>query len=140
MAPDRLCSPSSGYDRGDEMNARRVAAAMAIPCLLVLAAPADAQNRRATRAQPPAAFDLRQIPSGQADESLRLRPLEEPAQSAGSGFLESWDVDVNAVFGIGRFRIGDLPRRRSNMERVRNNLMERENRAIAGAGVRISFD
>lgn len=140
MALDRLCSPSSGYDRGDEMNARRVAAAMAIPCLLVLAHPADAQNRRATRAQPPATFDLRQIPSGQADESLRLRPLEEPAQSAGSGFLESWDVDDNAVFGIGRFRIGDLPRRRSNMERVRDNLMERENRAIAGAGVRISFD
>jgi len=122
------------------MNARRFAAAMAIPCLLVLASPADAQNRRATRAQPPAGFDLRQMPAGQADESLRLRPLEEPAQPAGSGFLESWNVDDNAVFGIGRFRIGDLPRRRSNMERVRANLMERENRAIAGAGVRISFD
>ncbi len=137
MAPDRLCSPSSGYDRGDEMNARRVAAAMAIPCLLVLAHPADAQNRRA---QAPAAFDLRHMPAGQPDEGLRLRPLEEPAQPVSTGFLESWDVDDNAVVAIGRFRIGDLPRRRSNMERVRDNLMERENRAIAGAGVRISFD
>jgi len=122
------------------MNAGRLAAAMAIPCLFVLAAPADAQNRRAARAAPPATFDLRQMPTGQADESLRLRPLEEPVRPAGSGFLESWDVDDNAVFGIGRFRIGDLPRRRNNMERVRDNLMERENRAIAGAGVRISFD
>lgn len=122
------------------MNTRRLAAAMAIPCLFVLANPADAQNRRAIRAAPPAAFDLRQMPAGEADESLRLRPLEEPAQPAGSGFLESWNVESNAVVGIGRFRIGDLPRRRSNMERVRENLMDRENRAIAGAGVRISFD
>jgi hypothetical protein len=122
------------------MNTRRLAAAMAIPCLLVLAAPADAQTRRATRAQPPAAFDLRQVPTGTVDETLRLRPLEEPARAGGSGFLESWDVDDNAVLAIGRFRIGDLPRRRNNMERVRNDLMERENRAIAGAGVRISFD
>ena len=122
------------------MNARRFVAAMAIPCLFVLANPADAQNRRATRAAPPASFDLRGMPAGREDESLRLRPLEEPAPSGGSGFLESWDVDDNAVVAIGRFRIGDLPRRRNNMERVRDNLMERENRAIAGAGVRISFD
>ena len=122
------------------MNARRFAAAMAIPCLFVLAHPADAQDRRATRATPPASFDLRQVPRGSEDESLRLRPLEEPAQPSGSGFLESWDVDDNAVVAIGRFRIGDLPRRRNNMERVRDNLMDRENRAIAGAGVRISFD
>ena len=122
------------------MNARRFTAAMAIPCLLALAAPADAQDRRATRAAPPATFDLRQNPAPPEDESLRLRPLEEPAPAASTGFLESWDVDENAVFGIGRFRIGDLPRRRNNMERVRDNLMERENRAIAGAGVRISFD
>lgn len=113
---------------------------MAIPCLFVLATEADAQNRRAARAVPPAAFDLRQLPAGQPDESLRLRPLEEPAQPAGTGFLESWDVDDNAVVAIGRFRIGDLPRRRSNMERVRENLIDRENRAIAGAGLRISFD
>ena len=122
------------------MNARRFVAAMAIPCLFVLASEADAQDRRTARAAPPATFDLRRAPVGQPDESLRLRPLEEPAQPANSGFLESWNVDDNAVFGIGRFRIGDLPRRRNNMERVRDNLMERENRAIAGAGVRISFD
>ena len=122
------------------MNARRLTAAMAIPCLFVLASQADAQNRRATRAAPPASFDLRQTPAGSVDETLRLRPLEEPAQPVSTGFLESWDVDDNAVVAIGRFRIGDLPRRRSNMERVRDNLMERENRAIAGAGVRISFD
>lgn len=122
------------------MNVRRFAAAMAIPCLFVLPSQADAQNRRATRASPPAAFDLRQLPAGREDESLRLRPLQEPAEAPSSGFLESWSVQSNAVFGIGRFRVGDIPRRRSNIERVRDNLMERENRAIAGAGMRISFD
>ena len=113
---------------------------MAVPCLFILAPEADAQNRGAARAAPPTAFDLRAMPAGQVDETLRLRPLQEPVEPASSGMLESWQVDTNAMFGVGRFRVGDIPRRRSNMERVRDNLMERENRAIAGAGMRISFD
>jgi len=122
------------------MNARRVAAAMAIPCLLILASEANAQNQNGARAGPPAAFDIRQLPASPADAVARLQPVDEPVRPASNGMLESWTVGANATFGIGRFRVGEIARPRTNTERMRENLMERENRSIAGAGLRINFD
>jgi hypothetical protein len=54
--------------------------------------------------------------------------------------IETWSLGRNAQLGLGRFRVMEVARPRSNVERVRDPLiMERETRPIAGAGINIRF-
>ncbi len=125
------------------MNVRRLTAAAAVPCLCLLAFEANAQVRRADRpiaTAPAPAFNLRELPPSRDDRAQRIGLTEDWAEAPNDGMLGAWDMGGNARFGLGRFRVGEIARPRSNTERVRDDLMARENRAIAGAGVRVSFD
>jgi hypothetical protein len=118
------------------MNVRRAIAASATACLCFAAGEAAAQDRRAGPARP-MSFDLRSLPpEAEPEERQRLRS-EEPAGATRSGMIRSWALEPNMEFGLGRFQVGEIARARTNTERVR---LERENRSIAGAGLRIRFD
>lgn len=115
------------------MYLRRVAAAAACLCLLAVEAAAQSRSGAGYR---PIAFELSQ-PAPVSAENHRLQPLEPAARARSTGMLESWPVAENAEIGIGRFGVGTVARPRTNMERDR--MMERENRNIAGAGMRLRF-
>lgn len=116
------------------MDVRHVAAVAAVPCLCLLATPADAQSRRNATYRP-IAFEL--APAARPDAAdHRLQEVDQPAQRA-SGMLGTLAVTDDAEIGIGRFGVGTIARARTNIERDR--MMERENRSIAGAGMRLRF-
>ncbi len=77
-------------------------------------------------------------PAAPDPKTPRAPVLEEPPQPETISMLESWSMDEATQLGLGRFRIAEPPRPRSNMERVRSP-MDRETRAIAGAGLSIRF-
>jgi hypothetical protein len=120
------------------MNVRHLMVMLTIPCACIAAEQAIGQDRSvygpqetATRLTPatPAERDRSRIPI--LEDRERSRPIE---------MLESWTLSEQAELGIGRFRVGEIARARTHNERVRENLMIREDRAIAGAGIRIRFD
>lgn len=116
------------------MDVRRIAAVAALPCLCLMASPADAQSRRTTTYRP-IAFELRPEVHPLATDQR----VQEDGRSAArsSGLLGSLAVTEDAEIGIGRYAVGTIARPRTNVERER--MMERENRSIAGAGMRLRF-
>jgi hypothetical protein len=120
------------------MYMRRHAAALATICACAFAAPALAQPSRTygpvepARTAPPA-------PAAQRISNITEAPSAAPALR--DGMLSRMELGGGAELGLGRFRVGDIPSRRSNMEMERNPAaLERPSRAIAGAGLRIRFD
>jgi hypothetical protein len=71
--------------------------------------------------------------------SPRLPVLEDRQRVQPRDMIESWQIGDKAEFGLGRFHVGEIARARTNTERVRDDLMAGENRAVAGAGIRIRF-
>lgn len=118
------------------MSVCRVFAVAAVPCLCLAAEAAEAQSRRAAGPIQPIAYQLPAAPASNAGDQRVAAPVPLPDGRV-PGMIESWDVGGNAAFGLGRYSVGTVPRPRSNMERER--MMERENRAIAGAGVQLRF-
>jgi hypothetical protein len=54
--------------------------------------------------------------------------------------IESWSLGDNAQVGLGRFRVMEMARPRTNIERERAPLtMDRPTRPIMGAGLSIRF-
>ena len=121
------------------MNARLLFAALAVPCLCAAAETAIGQDRSAYGPNDPAQRPAIVQPAEPDRNSPRLPVLEERQRVQAGDMLESWQVGDKAEFGIGRFHVGEIARARTNTERVRDDLMARENRAVAGAGLRIRF-
>jgi hypothetical protein len=120
------------------MNVRHLMVMLTIPCACIAAEQAIGQDRSVYGPQEPAPATLKPAPASDPD-SPRLPVLEE-RDRARIEMLESWSVGDRAELGIGRFQVGEVARGRTNTERVRDDLMARENKAIAGAGLRIRFD
>jgi hypothetical protein len=120
------------------MNARLLAAALAVPCLCAAAEQAIGQDRGAYGPNDPARTATAPKPEPISDPA-RLPVLEERDRAKTIDMIESWQVGDRAEIGVGRFQVGEIARGRTNTERVRDDLMARENRAVAGAGVRIRF-
>jgi hypothetical protein len=116
------------------MNVRHLMVMLTIPCACVAAERAIGQDRSVYGPQLPTAT----APTPDR-ASLRL-PVVPEREQARIDMIESWRVGDKAEFGLGRFQVGQIARAPTNTERVRDDLMARENRAIAGAGVRIRFD
>ena len=122
------------------MYTRRHAAALAITCACTFAAPALAQPSRtygpvepAQRIAPPAPASPQRLSA--------LTPAPAPQPVLRDGLIERMELGGGAEIGIGRFRVGNIPKPRTNMEMERNPAaLERPSRAIAGAGLRIRFD
>jgi hypothetical protein len=115
------------------MDVRRVIAALAIPCACILPAQAFAQQSRFVGPVEPRA---QQAPP--TEEPLHRQPVVRQEPAARSAMLESWQVAENAEFGIGRFRVMEIARPRTNLERERP-VMDQPTRGIAGAGLRVRF-
>lgn len=121
------------------MNARSLIAALAIPCLCVAAEQAIGQDRGVYGPTEPARpAETQTRPPERSPQ--RLPVIEEEDEARRIDMLESWQLGEAAELGIGRFRVGEIARGRTHTERVRDDLMARENRAIGGAGLRIRFD
>jgi hypothetical protein len=121
------------------MNARTLIAALAIPCLCAAAEQAIGQDRSTYGPTDPARAPVAQRAEPDRN-SPRLPVVDDRDRAKPIEMLESWQVGDKAEFGLGRFQVGEIARARTNTERVRDDLMARENRAIAGAGLRIRFD
>ncbi len=121
------------------MNARLLFAALAVPCLCAAAETAIGQDRSAYGPIDPAKRAPVAQPAEPDRNSPRLPVLEDRQRVEPRDMIGSWQVGERAEFGLGRFHVGEIARARSNTERVRDDLMARENRAVAGAGVRIRF-
>jgi hypothetical protein len=119
------------------MNVRHLMVMLTIPCACIAAEQAIGQDRSVYGPQEPAPAAINPAPAADPD-SPRL-PVIEERERARVDMLEAWSVGDKAELGIGRFRIGEIARGRTNTERVRDDLMARENRAVAGAGLRIRF-
>jgi hypothetical protein len=120
------------------MNVRLLIAALAIPCFCAAAEQAMGQDRSAYGPQLPAAPAAAQ--KAEATRNPARLPVIEEREQARTEMIESWQVGDKAEFGLGRFQVGEVARGRTYTERVRDDLMARENRAIAGAGLRLRFD
>jgi len=116
------------------MNVRHLVGALALSCACLAAEQAVGQDRSAYGPQDP---KLQQIAPRPAPEP-RLPIIEEP-QRARITMIESWQVGDKGEVGLGRFSVGPIPRRQTHTERVRDDMMARDNRSIAGAGLRIRF-
>ncbi len=116
------------------MNVRHLVGALALPCACLAAEQAIGQDRSAIGPQDP---KLQQIVPAPAPEP-RVPVVVEP-QRQKITMIESWQVGDKAELGLGRFTVGEIPRRQTHTERVRDDMMARENRSIAGAGFRIRF-
>ncbi len=116
------------------MDLRHVAAAAVLPCLCLTAVQADAQRRRSA-AEPPIQFELRPYQPPLATDQ-RVRD-EGPPPIRSNGLLARLAITEDADIAVGRFGVGTIARPRTNVERDR--MMERENRNIAGAGMRVRF-
>jgi hypothetical protein len=119
------------------MSLRRLMTALTIPCACVAAERAIGQDRSVYGPQEPATRSIVQQPP--ADARTQRLPVIEEQRATKIDMLESWSVGDKAEFGIGRFRVGEIARQRTHVEQVREDLMARENRAIAGAGLRLRF-
>jgi|GEM_PF-4900673 len=119
------------------MNARHLMVMLTIPCACVAAGQAIGQDRSVYGPQPPAPAP--QSAPAPGSNSPRLPMLEERERPR-MEMIESWRLGDKAELGVGRFQVGELARARTYTERVRDDLMARENKAIAGAGLRIRFD
>lgn len=70
----------------------------------------------------------------------RLPLVAQAPPRAAITSLQSWSVANDAEISLGRFRVIDQARRRTNVERERHPLqMDMETKAIAGAGFRLRF-
>jgi hypothetical protein len=121
------------------MNARLLFAALAVPCLCAAAESAIGQDRSTYGP----VDTVRPAParSPEADrDAHRLPALDLREEQRRIEMIEAWQVGKRAEFGLGRFRVGEVARAPTHTERVRDDLMARENKAIAGAGLRIRFD
>ncbi len=116
------------------MDLRRFAAVAVLPCLLLTAAEADAQRRRSS-VEPPILFELRPYQPPLATDQ-RVRD-DGPPPVRSNGLLARLAITEDADIAVGRFGVGTIARPRTNTERPR--MMERENRNIAGAGMRLRF-
>jgi hypothetical protein len=121
------------------MNARLLFAALAVPCLCVAAETAIGQDRSIHGPVDPGRLPAARAAQADAN-SPRLPLLSEQNNRPRIEMIESWQVGDKAEVGFGRFQVGEIARGRTHTERVREDLMARENRAIAGAGLRIKFD
>lgn len=124
----------TGLRQGFGMEVRRVAAVATLPCLCFTTAEAGAQSRRSA-AEPPVVFELRPYQPPLVTNQRVQEDTRRPTRV--SGMLGTLTVTENAEIGIGRFGVGTIARARTNLERER--MMERENRNIAGAGMRVRF-
>ena len=118
---------------------RRHAAALAASCALLSAAPLFAQASRTNVVPIPA--QVRIVRTNAPVRPVRLEPVAEwqAEDPMPGGMIQSWAVDRDVEFGLGRFRVSEA-RRRTNLENERNPArMEQPTRAIAGAGLRIRF-
>lgn len=119
------------------MSVRLLPATLATACACLVPGHAVAQDRSASA-------PLVRGPAGisriglDAPEPAPAPLAEERQRAAPSGLLQSWDVGVGAELGLGRYRVGEIARSRTHTEKVRS-LTDRDNRAIAGAGFRLSF-
>jgi hypothetical protein len=121
------------------MNLRHaICAAAALPCLCMLALPADAQQRRQRPRPTAVTFDLGQLPAPRQRPVERYELREEPAPAQPVGLLQSWEVG-DAVVGVGRYTVGAWPRPRTNTERLRLESTTGDTRNIAGAGMSVRF-
>jgi hypothetical protein len=118
------------------MNVRHLMVMLTIPCACIAAEQAIGQDRSVYGPQLRAPTQPAQAPD---PKSPRLPVLEE-RERARIEMLESWQVGDKAEIGIGRFQVGEIAHGRTNTERVRDDLMARDDKAIAGAGLRIRFD
>ncbi len=121
------------------MNARLLFAALAVPCLCAAAETALGQDRSAYGPIDPAKRPPMVQPAEPDRNSPRLPVLEDRQRVQPRDMIESWQIGDKAEFGLGRFHVGEIARARTNTERVRDDLMAGENRAVAGAGIRIRF-
>ena len=121
------------------MHMRRLAAALVGSCAVFSPVPTLAQASRATL--PPAVTEARIVRTASpTTNDPRLTPMPEwrERELMPGGMLQSWRQE-NVEIGLGRFRVTEA-RRRTNLETERNPAaLERESRAIAGAGMRIRF-
>ena len=107
-----------------ERLSRRLAAALAISCILGTAA--VAQTPEPAR------------PAEPRDHRLTL-DLREPSR-ASSGMLARLPVGEDAAIGIGRFSIVEPSRPQTNTERERDPMtIRRREQGIGGLGLRITF-
>lgn len=119
------------------MDLRRMMTVLAVPCAFVAAERAIGQDR-SYGPQDPARTSI--VPSADDEkQESRLPVIPEEPRGAPISMIESWTLDDNAEFGLGRFRVGEIARPRTNLERIRMAPNDRENRAIAGAGLSIRF-
>jgi hypothetical protein len=120
------------------MNARTLMAALAVPCLCFAAEQAIGQDRSAYGPVDPARTAA-PIAQPADPNSPRLPVIEERGRTQPIEMIESWSVSDKAEFGLGRFRVGEVARAPTHNERVRDDLLAKENKAIAGAGLRLRF-
>ena len=121
------------------MNVRHLMVMLTIPCACIAAEQAIGQDRSVYGPQEPAPATVKPAPAPDADPDSPRLPVLEEQERARIEMLESWSVGDKAELGIGRFQVGEIARGRTNTERVRDDLMARDNKAIAGAGMRIRF-
>ena len=121
------------------MDARRIVAAF-VPFTL-LAAPAVAQMRAATLVGP-----LEPLPptfpavSAVPEFGMPRDDLQQPAQPRRNGLIAAFPVDRNVEIGLGRFRVVDPARPRTNTEFDRQPMSVRpRERGIAAIGVSLRF-
>ncbi len=117
------------------MDVRWVAAVATLPCLCLLANEAGGQSRRSA-SEPPILFELRPFQAPLATDQ-RMPEEASPPPIRSNGLLGRLSVTEDAEIGVGRYAVGTIARSRTNVERER--MMERENRNIAGAGMRVRF-
>jgi hypothetical protein len=123
------------------MKLRRLSAALAAPCALLAATAADAQIANAMLVAP-AEEALRTVPDRTPLPQFTLprgdfRDAGEPRRN---GLIAALPVDDRLTIGIGRFRVGEIARPRTNMEPERAPLdPRRRDRGIAAVGMSLRF-
>jgi len=122
------------------MNVRHLIAALTVPCACAAAERAVGQDRSVYGPVEPGATAPLTAPPAADPRAPRAPVLPREPRGAKVTMIENWQVGDRAEVGLGRFQVGEIARARTNTERVRDDLMARENRSIAGAGVRIRFD
>jgi hypothetical protein len=117
----------------------RLCAALAVP--LVLPAAAEAQISRSDLVAPvEAGFSVVPARSGLPDFRVSRGDLRETGRPPRSGLIGSLPITANLNIGVGRFRVLELARPRSNMEPERRPTdMQRRDRGIAAVGFSFRF-
>jgi hypothetical protein len=121
------------------MNVRRIAAALTVSCACLASGQAFGQTASAYGPSEPARAQ-RIIDQAADQRELRAAPVPEREPRRPAGLIQSWTVGDNAQLGLGRFRVLEIARPRTNTERVRNPVgVARDTSAIAGAGLSVRF-